>query len=114
MASAYGDLVVQATATTGTGTMTLGLAVAPYLTSAQAGFRDGDTVDYSIIDGTSNSESGYGVLGGSQTTLTRNPLFSTNSNAAINLSGGAIVRITPLQRSMVALNQFVHSAFGEL
>jgi hypothetical protein len=54
------------------------------------------------------------VLGSSQTTLTRNPLFSTNSNAAISLSGGAIVRITPLQRSMVALNQIVHAMFGEI
>src|SRR5262245_28976022 len=112
MASAYGDLVVQTTATVGTGTVTLSSATAPYLTAAQSGFRDGDTVSYSIIDGTANSESGYGVLGATQTTLTRNPLFSTNSNNAISLSGNAVVRLTPLTRDMVSLNLTTHSLFG--
>lgn len=112
MSSAYGDLVVQNTSTSGTGTLTLTTAVAPYLTAALSGFRDGDTVSYSIVDGTSNSESGYGVLGSTQTTLTRNPLFSTNGNAAISLSGSAVVRLTPLQRDMVDLNRFTHAVFG--
>ena len=60
MSSAYGDLVVQRTATVGTGTLTLGAAIAPYLTAAQAFFRDGDTVDYSIIDGTAKELSFQG------------------------------------------------------
>lgn len=110
MSSAYGDLTVQNTSTVGTGVLTLTTAVAPYLTANQAGFRDGDTVSYSIIDGTSNSESGFGVLGSTQTTLTRNPLSSTNSNALISLSGTAVVRLTPLQRDMVALSSAIHAA----
>lgn len=114
MASAYGDLCVQNTSTVGTGTLTLTAAVTPYLTAALSLFRDGDTVSYSIIDGTTNSESGYGVLGSTQTTLTRNVVASTNSNALISLSGTAVVRLTPLTRDMVSLNQFVHGHFGAL
>jgi hypothetical protein len=105
VSTAVGDLVVQHTSTAGTGTLTLTTAVAPYLTAAQSGFRDGDTVDYSIADGTSNSESGFGVLSASQTTLTRNPLSSTNSNNAISLSGSATVRLTPLRRAFEALSK---------
>lgn len=115
MASAYGELVVQNTATVGTGTVTLGSAVAPYLTAALAGFRDGDTVDYSIVDATGgNSEGGYGVLGSTQTTLTRNPTTSTNSNNAISLSGSAVVRITPMRRTFDPLNADVHALLGGL
>lgn len=113
MASAYGDLVVQKTATTGTGTVTLGSAVVPYLTAALAGFRDGDTVSYSIIDGT-NSEAGSGVLGSTQTTLTRNVTSSTNSNALVNLSGSAVVRLAPLARDMAVLNALAHALGGGL
>lgn len=112
MTSAWGDLTVQNTSTVGTGTLTLTTAVAPYLTAALAGFRDGDTVSYSIVDGVSNSETGYGVLGSSQTTLTRNPLFSTNSNALISLSGAAVVRLTVLKRDMDATNLMVRKLFG--
>lgn len=112
MTSAHGNLVVQNTSTTSTGTITLTTAVAPYLTAALAGFRDGDTVDYSVIDGVSNSEAGYGVLGSTQTTLTRNVDVSTNANAAINLSGSAVVRLTPLKRSFDALNALAHAMCG--
>lgn len=112
MTSAWGDLTVQNTATTGTGTVTLSTAVAPYLTAALAGFRDGDIVSYSIVDGTTNSESGWGQLGSSQTTLTRNVLYSTNGNALINLSGTAVVRLSPMKRDMDATNLVAHREFG--
>lgn len=112
MGSAYGDLVVQNISTVGTGTATLTTAVAPYLTAALAGFRDGDTVSYSFVDGVANVESGWGVLGSTQTTLTRHPDVSTNANALISLSGIAVVRLTPLRRDMVALNSWAHAAFG--
>lgn len=112
MTTAYGDLIVQKTSTAGTGTLTLTTAVTPYLTAAQAGMRDGDTVDYSIIDGTANTESGYGVLGSTQTTLTRNVVVSTNSNALINLSGSAVVRITPMTRSFQTVTTMTHGQYG--
>jgi len=92
------------TATTGTGTLTLGAAVSGFLTFAQAGVSDGDTVSYAIKDG-SNSEIGRGVYTASGTTLTRSVLKSTNSNNAINLSGTAEVFITPSAADLVASTQ---------
>lgn len=80
------------TATTGTGTITLGLAVAGYLTFALAGVVDADVVSYGIIDG-SNSETGTGTYTASGTTLSRTVTKSTNSDAAISLTGNAQVFI---------------------
>lgn len=92
------NLVKVNTATTGTGTMTLGSAVTGFLTMAQAGAVDGATYSYGISDG-SASEVGYGVYTASGTTLTRNVINSTNSNALITLSGTAKVYITALTNS---------------
>lgn len=88
------------TATTGTGTITLGSAASSggvnFLTFAQAGVADGDVVTYAIADyGTGGTEIGRGTYTASGTTLTRTVLKSTNSNTAINLSGNAQVFITP-------------------
>lgn len=82
-------------ATIGTGTLSLGAAVAGHLTFAQAGITDGQTVSYAIIDG-NNTEVGRGVYTSSGTTLSRSVLLSTNSNNAISLTGGAEVFITAL------------------
>jgi hypothetical protein len=66
------------------------------LSFANAGASDGDTVNYTISDG-SNAETGQGVYHSSGPTLTRATVFkSTNSNALISLSGGAKVAIAPL------------------
>lgn len=88
------NLARMTTATTGTGTITLGTAVSGYLTFAQAGVSNADVVDYAIKDG-SNSEHGTGTYTSSGTTLTRTVTKSTNSNAAISLSGTAEVFISP-------------------
>src|SRR5580765_82899 len=92
MAMLY-NLARMTTATTGTGTITLGSAVSGFLTFAQAGVSNGVTVAYSIRDG-ANSEMGYGTYTSSGTTLTRNVTTSTNSNTTISLSGSAQVAIT--------------------
>ena len=84
------------TATTGTGTITLGSAVDGFQTFTAAGVADGDTVRYCIEDGTSSFELGSGVYTASGTTLTRVVSESSNSNNAINLSGDAIVFITAI------------------
>ena len=94
MAKLY-NLARMTTATTGTGTITLGVAVAGYLTFANAGVQNGDVLFYGINDG-SSSEVGYGTYTSSGTTLTRNVIKSTNSNAAINLDGSAQVYVTAL------------------
>ncbi len=89
------NLARMTTATTGTGTVTLGSAVTGFLTFTQAGVTDGATVTYAIKDG-NNSEIGRGVYTSSGTTLTRATILnSTNSNNALNLSGSAEVFITP-------------------
>src|SRR5258708_38117013 len=89
------DLARMTTATNTSGTITLGAAVSGFLTFAQAGASDGETVRYTISDG-ANSEVGIGVYTASGTTLTRGPMKSTNGNAAITLSGTAEVAITAI------------------
>lgn len=82
--------------TTGTGTVTLGSAlgaIAPnvcsYQTASSAGAVDQDELPYLILDSNGNWEEGYGTYTASGTTLTRNVVYSNNSNNAINLSGNA-------------------------
>ena len=82
-----------ATVTSGTGTITLGAAEDGYQTFADAGVTDGAVVRYAIEDGT-NFELGTGTYTASGTTLSRTPTESSNSDAAINLSGTAVVYVT--------------------
>lgn len=82
-----------ATATTGTGTVTLGSAASGYQSFANAGVSDGSTVRYVIEEG-NNWEIGTGVYTSTGTTLTRNVLESSNSGAAITLAGAAEIYIT--------------------
>jgi hypothetical protein len=93
MAASLYNLARMTTGTTGAGTITLGSAVSGFLSFSAAGVSDGETVTYAIQDGTT-SEIGRGVYTASGTTLTRSVLKSTNSNAAISLSGSAQVFIT--------------------
>lgn len=89
-----------ATATTGTGTITLGAAEPGQLTFAAAGVVDGETVRYVIEDGTS-WEIGSGVYTASGTTLTRSVSQSSNANTPISLSGSAKVFVAPSASDIV-------------
>ncbi len=87
-------------ATAGTGTLTLGAAVAGCLTFAQAGVPDGATVGYAIHDG-SSTEVGRGTYTSAGTTLSRDTvLASTNSGNKINCSGSEQVSVVLTAKDM--------------
>lgn len=96
------------TATTGTGTLTLGAAADGFQTFAAAGVADGETVRYVIEDG-SAWEIGAGVYAAAGTTLTRAPQDSSAGGAAISLSGGAEVFVAATAEDLLAPDAAVFS-----
>jgi len=82
------------TATTGTGTLTLGSAVDGYQTFAAAGVVNSDVVRYVIEDGT-EWEIGSGTYSGG--TLTRSASESSNAGSPISLSGDAVVYVSAVE-----------------
>lgn len=95
------NLARMTTATTGTGTITLGSAATGFISFSDAGVSDGESITYAIEDG-NNREIGRGTYTASGTTLTRSVLKSTNAGSAINLSGSAQVFITNAAEDHIA------------
>lgn len=88
------DLVKFTTATTGTGTITVGSATDGGRTLLGAGIPDGTVVSYGVLNGNGDRGVERGTVGGSGTTLTRGHVSST-TGSLLNLSGATIF-ITPL------------------
>ena len=95
MAFKLNDRVKESSATTGTGTFTLGGAVSGFETFS-AGIGGGNTTYYCIFEtGTNNFEVGFGTLNGGASTLARtNVISSSNSDALVNFAGATEVFCT--------------------
>jgi hypothetical protein len=87
--------------TPGTGTITLGSALAGFQSFAGAGVSNSDTVPYIIEDGAA-WEIGVGTYTATGTTMSRSVTASSNSGNAINATSAAIVMISPLAADLQA------------
>lgn len=103
------DRVQMTTATTGTGTITLGSSVAGYQSFAGAGVPNATSVRYVIQDG-NNWEIGTGTYTSSGTTLSRTVISSSNSGSAISLSGNAVVFISLTAEDLASLFSVIPAA----
>ena len=100
MALVLYDRVQETTATTGTGTITLGGAVAGYQSFAVVG--NGNSTYYCIVNGTA-WEVGLGLYSTTGPTLARTTVYSNSSGTTspITLSGSSNVFVTyPAERSV--------------
>ena len=90
MAFLVADRVKETTTTTGTGTLTLGGAVAGFETFG-TGIGDGNETYYAAVDyATGDWEVGVGTYTASGTTLSRDTILqSSNSDSAVNFGAGA-------------------------
>ena len=95
MAFKLNDRVKESSATTGTGTFTLGGAVSGF-ESFSAGIGGDNTTYYCIFEtGTNNFEVGFGTLNSGATTLARTYVISSsNSDALVNFAGATEVFCT--------------------
>ncbi len=91
MALVLNDRVKESSTTSGTGAIALAGVVQGYETFA-AGIGNLNTTYYAIYeDGTSNWEVGRGTLDGTSANLARTEVISSsNSDAAVNFTGGTL------------------------
>lgn len=100
------------TTTTGTGTVTLGSAIASgaainlasWQTFGTAGVNNGETVSYLILDNNGAWEYGTGTYTSSGTTLSRT-LGASSTGSLLNLSGSAQVFITARKEDIFSASE---------
>jgi len=113
MSNVFANRVLVSTATTGTGTITLGAGLAGYRSFGGAGIANGSIVRYLIIDG-NNWEIGTGTYTSSGTTLSRTVQESSaGGTTAISLSGGARVGVIAAAQDYSAFVKGPASATGD-
>lgn len=104
MAKLY-NIARMTTATTGTGTVTLGSAVSGHLSFANAGISNGDVVSYTIFEGSAR-ETGRGTFTSPDQFARTTVLNSTaGGTTKITLAGAAEVMITALKEDIANLNE---------
>ena len=104
MALVYFDRVQETTATTGTGTITLGGAVSGYQSFAVVG--NGNTCYYTIADGSGNWEVGLGTYSTTGPTLGRTTvLSSSNSGSKVSFPAGIGMRLTVSENELLYLTR---------
>ncbi|MGH7223707.1 MAG: hypothetical protein ACRELF_10800, partial [Gemmataceae bacterium] len=87
----------------GTGTITLGSAMAGHQSAAAADVPNGAQVSYYAYDPSNGAwEDGQGTYSSSGPTITRGPLWSSASGSAVDLTSAAIIALTPLAEDFPA------------
>lgn len=110
--STHANMVKMTTATTGTGTITLGSASSGFQSFADA-YGANATVDVLITDGTAWEVARNCTYTHSGTTLTRGTLEDSSTGGALNLSGSATVSVVATATFGNATENFL-GAWGAL
>lgn len=98
--SAFYNLAKMTVSSGTTGTLTLGAAVSSFLTFADAGAVDGETISYLIIDG-ANREVGRATYNSTGPTISgRTVIRSTNAGSPISATTNAVVGIAPVAEDL--------------